>query len=102
MTKSDPIIKLTAVQVAAAQDWHDLDVAIKKLTTDRDAIKNQFGHMLEQAGARIGTFRGDVIVEMRPWSRNTIDTKRLKDERPELAEEYSKESSGLTPHSTDR
>ena len=30
--------------------------------------------------------------------RNIIDSKRLKEERPDLAAEYTKESSGMTPH----
>ncbi len=94
--KSELELKLTAAQVQMVMDWRELDAQIEKLTKERDAIKGQLQEHVERHGARICTHRGKLIAEMREWHRNLIDSKRLKVEQPEIAAEYTKESSGAS------
>jgi len=92
------VTKLTMAEVSMAADRKMLDAQIKKLTAERDAIDDRLRHRLEKSGAHIATFRSAVVVEVRPWTRHTLDAKRLRLEQPNLVERYERESNGVSLH----
>lgn len=92
------VTKLTMSDVSLASDRKMLDAQIKKLTAERDAIDEKLRQRLQQTGAHLGTFRGSVVVELRPWTRSTLDTKRLRLEQPNLVERYERTSTGTSLH----
>lgn len=98
MNHTQLVTKLSSAEVALARERHDLDVAIRKLVAERDAIDEKMRWRLEQSGSHIGTFRSAIVVEMRPWTRHTLDSKRLRLEEPAIAARYERESSGMTLH----
>ncbi len=97
-THTELITKLTAVDVRMAQERQEIVAQIKQLESERDSIDEKLRWKLEHSGAHIGTFRSQIVIEMRPWTRRTLDTKRLRLEQPQIAEKYTRESSGLSVH----
>lgn len=94
--KSELELKLTKDQVDMVMTWRELDAQIAKLNADREAIKGQLQAHVERHGARICTYRGKLIAEMKDWHRNTIDSKQLRIDAPAVAAKYTKESSGAS------
>lgn len=98
LPKTQLVTKLTTAEVALAHERHDLDLQIKKLMSERDALDEKIRLRMERTGAHIATFRGAIVVEMRPWTRRTLDARRLRLEQPAIAEQYERESSGMALH----
>jgi predicted phage-related endonuclease len=97
-TTTQLITKLTMAEVSMAEDRKMLDAQIKKLIAERDAIDEKLRQRLEQSGAHLATFRNGIVVEMRPWTRTTLDAKRLRLEQPNLVERYERTSTGMSLH----
>jgi predicted phage-related endonuclease len=88
--RQNVIAKITQEQVQMVEDWRLLDAQIKKLTADRDAIRD--GLKLHMEGHDVGQFRNATLLQWHETRRNLLDGKRLRTERPEIADEYTKES----------
>lgn len=101
VTKTQPqdrlVHQLTPEQLAMAADRSILAATIRKLTADKDAIDDVFKGLLSEAGAVGVDRKGNPVVVMAPWSRHGLDGDRLKAEQPEIAAEYEKISTGVTP-----
>lgn len=89
--------RLTHSEVVAIENRQNLDIAIKKMTMERDAIDASLRNKMEEKGALVAMWRGVPLAQLVPWGpRRTIDATRLREEKPDLAEEYTKVSNGLT------
>lgn len=88
--KRNVAAKLTQQQVEMVEEWRLLDAQIKKLTADRDAIKNNL--KLHMEGHDVATFRSHTILQWSETRRRIIDAERLRTEHPGIAEAYTKES----------
>ena len=95
--KQNVAIKLHTEDVQAVEDWRLLDQQIKKLTAERDAIINRFKIRMESTSAEVCQFRNTTLVKRSETHRTILDGKRLKAEKPEIAEEYSKTSDTWRP-----
>lgn len=91
-----PIAKLTTTMAQMIRDRHALDQEIKKLTASRDAIDAQVKEAM--GDSLIGMHRLVPLVEMKPWTRVTIDPKALRAAEPAIAQRFEKVSSGRTLH----
>ncbi len=69
------------------QQYIELDMQVKELTKQRDALKQEI--QLTLADAEIGRARG-YIVEWKNQTRQALDTKKLKSEHAEIYEKYLK------------
>jgi putative phage-type endonuclease len=69
------------------QQYLELDVRVKELTQERDAIKQEL--QLALADAEIGRAQG-YVVEWKNQVRQSLDTKKLKLEQIEIYEKYLK------------
>ncbi len=69
------------------QQYLELDMQVKELTKQRDALKQEI--QLALADAEIGRARG-YIVEWKNQTRQSLDTKKLKSEQAEIYEKYLK------------
>lgn len=96
--RTELVTKLSASDVQMASDAKAIKDQIKKLQSELDAINEHFAMKMSATGAHIGTFRNMPIVEMRPWSRATLNSKRLRLEQPSIAEAYTTTHEGVTPH----
>ncbi len=84
-------LKISEVRVEKIRHRMDLDAQIAKLTAERNAIDAEIQLDMEAHGAKECTYRGRTFVEFQ-WSNGSrrIDVTRLRREKPELAEEYTK------------
>ena len=96
--KQNVIMKITLERVRKIDTWRELDAQIKKLTTERDAIRDEIDLDMQAHGASVCTHRNEILVEMRERVTNTVDGKRLRAEHPDIAQEYTKTSVSRKPH----
>ena len=86
-------VELPADTVKLTRDYLEYQALIKDLTAKADTIKQG---LLDRIGeAEYGTVGGEVVAR-RIWvsGRESIDTKRLKAEKPEIYQAYTKQGSG--------
>ena len=86
-------VELKAITEADIKSYNELNGYIKDLEARREAIKQRV--LDEMAEAEVGTLGGDPIAR-RIWvsGRETIDTKKLKAEKPEVFSAYTKQGAG--------
>jgi predicted phage-related endonuclease len=80
-----------------ATDRQNLHRQIQKLTAEKDAIDAYFLRRLTENKAVSGQYKGHQVVVLAPWSRITLDSKRLRVEKPVIWSEYARENSGVRP-----
>lgn len=93
-TADELVTKLTTSQADMVEHWKDLDAQIKKLTEERDSIKEKLEFAMTAKGARMATFRNRMLVQMHHWTRRSLDTKALKVEAPALVERFMRTNEG--------
>lgn len=86
------ILKVTQARVEKIADRQNIDAQIKKLTAQRDAIDAEIKADMIAHGKIVCQYRNQTLVELQETRRHTIDSKRLRLEKPELAAAYTKES----------
>lgn len=85
-------MKVNQERLAKIGHRQDLDGQIKKLMAERDAIDAEIRLDMENHGAIICQYRNMRLVELQETTRRILDSKRLRIEKPDVAEEYTKES----------
>ncbi len=83
-------IELPEEALKVCMEYNRLSEELKKLEEAKNAAANQLKCYLKEAEA--GTI-GDRKVTWKTISRNTVDTKRLKSEKPEVYSSFLKDSS---------
>ena len=68
----------------------EIDQLAAALKAERAVLANQVRAHL--GAAEGGVLDGSLVVTLRASSRRTVDTTRLRDERPDIAEDYTKTS----------
>src|ERR1700719_1498520 len=90
--KQGVLLKISEARVAKIRHSQDLTAQIVKLTAERDAIDAEIKLDMESHGASACTYRGRVIAD---WvvtnGSRRVDVKRLRAERPDVAEEFMKD-----------
>lgn len=71
-------------------DYENLSKKIKELETAKNAAGNQIKNYMKEYEVGIA---GDRKIIWKPIVKNALDTKRLKEERPEIYEAYVSQSS---------
>lgn len=71
-------------------DYENLSQKIKELETAKNAAGNQIKNYMKEYEVGIA---GDRKIIWKPIVKNALDTKRLKEERPEIYEAYVSQSS---------
>jgi putative phage-type endonuclease len=86
-------IELKAITEADIKSYNELNGYIKDLEARREAIKQRI--LDEMAEAEVGVLNGEPVAR-RIWvsGRETIDTKKLKAEKPEVFSAYAKQGAG--------
>lgn len=87
---SGEMIELPGEALAACEEFERLSQQIKELETAKNAAANQLKSYLKEA--ETGTV-GDRTVTWKPVSRNSIDTRRLKAEQPDIYSSYLTQAS---------
>jgi len=81
----------TAIHAALRDAGLALQAEIKLLDDRLDAVKLELQSALQDKGDSL-MYGGSALVTWKNQSRTTIDTKKLKEERPEIAAQYEHES----------
>lgn len=86
-------VELSAITEADIKDYNELNGYIKDLEARREAIKQRI--LDEMAEAEVGVLNGEPVAR-RIWvsGRETIDSKKLKAEKPEVFSAYAKQGAG--------
>lgn len=87
---SGEMMELPGEALAACEEFERLSQQIKELETAKNAAANQLKSYLKEA--ETGTV-GDRTVTWKPVSRNSIDTRRLKAEQPDIYSSYLTQAS---------
>ena len=76
--------------LATMQTIADLDLQKKQLEAQDKVVRQQLQELMDQYG--IKKFENDIlkITYVEPTTRTTIDSKKLKEDLPAIAEKYSK------------
>lgn len=90
LKSSGEMIELPGEALTACEEFERLSQQIKELETAKNAAANQLKSYLKEA--ETGTV-GDRTVTWKPVSRNSIDTKRLKVEQPDIYSSYLTQTS---------
>jgi predicted phage-related endonuclease len=89
-TSNGETIELPEEALTVCEEYERLSMQLKELETAKNAAANQLKNYLKEAETGIV---GDRKVTWKPVSRNTVDTKRLKTEQPEVYDAYLQQSS---------
>jgi putative phage-type endonuclease len=81
----------TAIHAALRDAGLALQAEIKVLEDRLDAVKLELQSALQDKGDSL-MYGGSALVTWKTQNRTTIDTKKLKEERPEIAAQYERES----------
>ncbi len=83
-------IELPEEALPVCKEYERLSKELKELETAKDAAANQLKYYLGEAEAGIV---GDRKVTWKQVRKSTVDTKKLKSEKPEIYNDYLKQSS---------
>lgn len=83
-------VELPEEALSICEEYERLSAQLKELETAKDAAANQLKSYLREAEA--GTVGGRMIT-WKPISKSIVDSKRLKEEKPEIYESYLTQSS---------
>ena len=83
-------VELPEEALSICEKYESLSVQLKELETAKDAAANQLKSYLREAEA--GTVGGRMIT-WKPINKSIVDSKRLKEEKPEIYESYLTQSS---------
>ena len=74
------------------QKLAEFQITMKEMNDEEEMIKEMLSRKFEELGIdpHSVTIAGATFKHVNPSARYTIDTKRLKDELPELARKYQK------------
>ncbi len=89
-TTDEPTVELDDETLSWCRSLRLVQQRIKDLEADEDRLKGMIGHCLGEAAE--GTYDGRRIVTWRSVTRAGIDVKRLRSERPEIADDYRQDS----------
>lgn len=83
-----------AAMVKAIRDLAQFQVKAQAMKNEEELLKRAIDKAYKDAGIepRTTTFAGANFIYRKPSTRTTIDSKRLKAELPDIAKEYSKET----------
>lgn len=76
--------------VAKRAEWLALKEQIDELTAVKNAIRDEFGEAMEQAGAQGFLLHGKVHSRRSTVTSHTVDSKRLKAEMPSIFAKFLK------------
>jgi predicted phage-related endonuclease len=82
-------IELPEEVLPICEEYEKISMQLKELETEKQAKANQLKSYLKEAEA--GTV-GDRTVTWKSISKNSVDTKRLKEEQPEIYSSYLTQS----------
>jgi len=83
-------------EIELPDEAYTLIYALDEIKTEMDELSTRKKEYENKLKSMLGNFETgiarDRIVTWKPYSRKTVDSKRLKKERPEIYEQYLKES----------
>lgn len=90
MEESTDLASFQSKAMATMQKIADLDLQKKQLEAQDKEVRQQLQEIMNQYG--IKKFENDIlkITYVEPTTRSTIDSKKLKEELPAIAEKYTK------------
>lgn len=96
--QNDPFLKVSLAEVDLVQQRQALAAEIDKLQEELDLLDARLNLKvrMEERGALICVHRQLRLAELQAWKKKIHDGKRLTAERPDIAAEYKKESTGNT------
>lgn len=92
------ILKLNQREVEMAHEARELKAQIKAMQDRLEVLDDYFEQKMLKSGAEIATFRNAPVVRLSPYSRTTLDSRRLRLEHPALADAYMVPHTGVTPY----
>jgi hypothetical protein len=78
--------------IAVVRQMADVLVEIAELEAKRDAFKKQLEEMFERFGVEKWETDHFIISRVKSYTKETFDSKKFKEDNPELAKEYIKTS----------
>jgi putative phage-type endonuclease len=88
-TSNGKTIELPEEALSICEEYENISLQLKELETAKKAMANQLKSYMKEA--EVGTV-GDRMVTWKPISKNCVDTKRLKEEQPEIYSSYLTQS----------
>jgi hypothetical protein len=85
----EPAVYLPKGSTAKANRAKVLKAQIAADTAELDALDDHFRKLLEASDVKVGAAGNRVIVSLIPGGRRQLDTKRLRAERPAVADAYT-------------
>ena len=95
--KSNPELAIVEADEQAIENYKKLievKAKIKELTEQKDSLENDLKLKIGDATELMSGL--DTLATWRPQTRVTIDTKKLKEEQPEIFLKYAKENTSRT------
>ena len=93
---SKPTISLSQADMIRVSVWHQRLMSLQREKEAIERVQEQFRDSLkramEKAGITTAEFETFIATYVSPGTRETIDVKRLKAEKPEIYEEYKRVS----------
>lgn len=83
-------VELPAPLALRMQTLKEFQITKQEMENEEKEVKEIIAEAMDKFGVSSFEIDGITFTRKAPHTRTTIDTKRLKAERPEVAEEYSK------------
>lgn len=88
--ESTDLVLFQSNALATMQKIAELDLQMKQLEAQDKVVRQQLQELMDKYGVK--KFENDIlkITYVEPTTRSTIDSKKLKEELPAVAEKYTK------------